>query len=43
MVKPPATTAAESSAGESAASAPQPKIIVVLNWFEELKERIPVD
>jgi hypothetical protein len=43
MVKPPATAAAKSSAGEGAAPAPQPKIIVVLNWFEELKERVPVD
>jgi hypothetical protein len=25
------------------ASAPQPKITIVLNWFEELKKRVPVD
>jgi Tol biopolymer transport system component len=43
MVKPPATAATKPSAGESAAPAPQPKIIVVLNWFEELKERVPRD
>ena len=42
MIKPPATTAAE-SAEEEPAPAPQPKIIVVLNWFEELKERVPTD
>jgi hypothetical protein len=42
MIKPP-TAAAKPSAGESTASAPQPKIIVVLNWFKELKERVPVN
>jgi hypothetical protein len=30
MLKPPA------------AAAPRPKINVVLNWFEELKQRVPV-
>jgi hypothetical protein len=42
MVKPPDTVAAKPSSGESAIPAPQPKIIIVLNWFEELKERVPL-
>jgi hypothetical protein len=42
MIKPPATTVTESTE-EEPAPAPQPKITVVLNWFEELKERVPVD
>ena len=33
--------AAETKDEESAAEAPR-KIIIVLNWFEELKERVPV-
>jgi serine/threonine-protein kinase len=37
MIKPPGITEEESAAEE-----PQ-RIIIVLNWFEELKERIPVD
>ena len=37
MIKPPASAAAA-----PAASGPQPKIVVVLNWFEELKRRVPV-
>ncbi len=41
MIKPPQTTAAEST--EEEAPAPQPKIMVILNWFEELKELVPVD
>jgi serine/threonine protein kinase/Tol biopolymer transport system component len=43
MIKPPAAVAGESSTAEQAAAARQPKIIVVTNWFEELKERVPVD
>ena len=32
------------STGEiTEAAAPQPKIIIVTNWFEELKERVPRD
>ena len=38
MIKTPASTA---EAPEAAVK--QPKIIVVTNWFEELKERVPVD
>jgi serine/threonine protein kinase len=30
-------------AGAKPGSAPGPKIIIVQNWFEELKERVPVD
>jgi Tol biopolymer transport system component len=41
MIKPPA--APKSKTEETAAPAPQPKIIVVLNWFEELKDRVPTD
>ncbi len=37
MIKP----AAAAGAAPTAAS-PQPKIIVVVNWFEELKQRVPV-
>ncbi len=37
MLKPAASTAAE-----SAAAAPRPKINIVINWFEELKQRVPV-
>ena len=43
MIKPPATTASESPTEKQAAEAKQPKVIVVLNWFEELKEKVPVD
>jgi dipeptidyl aminopeptidase/acylaminoacyl peptidase len=41
MLKPPATTKAKSIKQEGA-SIPQQKIIVVLNWFEELKQRVPI-
>jgi serine/threonine-protein kinase len=41
MIKPP--TSSKSTTEETTAPAPQPKIIVVLNWFEELKERVPTD
>jgi len=27
----------------STAAGPRPKINIVLNWFEELKERVPID
>ena len=36
-------TIALESTEEEPAPAPQPKINIVLNWFEELKERAPVD
>jgi Tol biopolymer transport system component len=37
MIKPAASTGAASTA-----AGPQPKITVVVNWFEELKQRVPV-
>ena len=37
MIKPSGTTADESATEEPR------KIIIVQNWFEELKERVPVD
>ena len=37
MMKPPAPAAAT-----PAAPTPRPKITIVLNWFEELKQRAPV-
>jgi serine/threonine protein kinase len=41
MIKPSAVTEGESS---EAATADEPrKIIIVTNWFEELKQRVPVD
>ncbi len=43
MIKPPAATVSESTTTEQAAAARQPKIIVVTNWFEELKELVPVE
>lgn len=43
MVKPPSRTMGESTMGESTTEAPEPRIQIVLNWFEELKERVPVD
>jgi hypothetical protein len=41
MMKPLEPTDEESPAEESAAETPR-KIVVVTNWFEELKERVPV-
>jgi serine/threonine protein kinase len=37
MIKPPASTSAASTAVVA-----RPKITIVLNWFEELKQRVPV-
>jgi hypothetical protein len=37
MMKPPASAGAA-----PAAAAPQPKINIVLNWTEELKQRVPI-
>jgi len=38
MIKPP------TSAGVApTVASPQPKIVVALNWFEELKQRVPVN
>ena len=42
MVKPPAETTGESSTEESVSEIPR-KINIVLNWFEELKELVPVE
>ncbi len=42
MVKEPGTMGGESTIEESASAGPR-KIIVVTNWFEELKQRVPVD
>jgi hypothetical protein len=36
MIKPP-------TAGASAQREAQPKINIVVNWFEELRERVPVE
>jgi Tol biopolymer transport system component len=41
MIKPPAAAASEATAGKPAEAGPQPKIIIVLNWFEELKQKAP--
>jgi hypothetical protein len=41
MIKPPEAAAA-SATGEPKAAAPQPKIHIVVHWFEELKQRVPV-
>ena len=40
MIKPTETTEDEST-DESTAETPR-KIIIVTNWFEELKQRVPV-
>jgi len=42
MIKPADAAAAESATEEKPAAVKQPKIIVVTNWFEELKRRAPV-
>jgi hypothetical protein len=42
MIWPPETTEEESTTEESSTELP-PKINIVLNFFEELKERAPVD
>jgi hypothetical protein len=31
----------EAAASKSPGAVPQPKINIVVNWFEELKERVP--
>ena len=40
MVKPPAATTGEPSSGESTGTGPR-KINIVMNWTEELKQRVP--
>ena len=42
LIKPPSVTAAEPASQESAAIGPR-QINIVLNWFEELKDRVPVN
>jgi serine/threonine-protein kinase len=42
IIKEPGTTGGDSTAEESAAAGPR-KIIIVTNWVEELKQRVPVD
>ncbi|MBN2319079.1 MAG: serine/threonine-protein kinase [Acidobacteria bacterium] len=42
MIKTPASTPAESTTGKESGAVSQPKMIVVLNWLEELKEKVPV-
>ena len=42
MIKEPGTTGGISAAEGSEAEGPN-KINIVLNWFEELKEKVPVD
>jgi hypothetical protein len=42
MMKEPGTTGGESPTGESAAEGPR-KITIVQNWFEELRQQVPVD
>jgi len=42
MVKPPTATTGKPSEEESTTTGPI-KINIVLNWFEELKEKVPVD
>jgi hypothetical protein len=37
MIKPPQATD-----DETPVAAPKPKINIVLNWFEELKQKVPV-
>jgi hypothetical protein len=40
MIKPPAAPATETTT-QKPAPAPQTKIRIVVNWFEELKQRVP--
>jgi len=42
MMKQPPAARSASTAGEPKAAAPQPKITIILNWTEELKQRVPV-
>jgi len=42
MIKPAASAGAASTAEKPATAPPRPKINIVLNWFEELKQRAPV-
>jgi serine/threonine-protein kinase len=42
LIKPPVVTAAEPASQEPAVIGPR-KINIILNWFEELKDRVPVD
>ena len=42
MIKPSGVPAGGSTAEKLATAPPRPKINIVLNWFEELKQRVPV-
>jgi len=42
MIKEPETTDEESPTEEYTSTGPS-RINIVLNWFEELKERVPID
>jgi serine/threonine protein kinase len=41
MIKPSGAQAGEATAEKPATAPPRPKINIVLNWFEELKQRVP--
>jgi serine/threonine protein kinase len=41
MIKPAASTGAAPMGAAPTAAGPQPKLTIVLNWFEELKQRAP--
>jgi hypothetical protein len=42
MMKPPQAASGASTAEAPNTTAPQPKITIVVNWFEELKQRVPI-
>jgi serine/threonine protein kinase/Tol biopolymer transport system component len=42
MIKPSGVPAGGSTAEKPATAPPRPKINIVVNWFEELKQRVPV-
>ena len=42
LIKPPSVTAAEPASQEPTVIGPR-QIKIILNWFEELKERVPLD
>jgi len=43
LTKPPETAVETAEVQKVEVPVPQPKITIVLNWLEELKERVPVD
>jgi hypothetical protein len=42
MIKPSGAPAGGSTAEKPAPAPPRPKINIVVNWFEELKQRVPI-